>query len=255
VTGSAALEQLQSWFAEALVHDAGAHPSLLETIVESGPLRATQRLRIYQEAFWIRMKENLEEDYPGLRRLLGAPRFESLVRDFVTASPQGHSSLIRLGEMLPAYLERHFPDRLDLASVARLEWAKIDVRHAGAPSKTLGALPALPPDVLFGIRMVPSPLVRLVVLPCRAGRWLLEADPSKSSIEALPETVMVVRRGFDVHIEPIASPFDRVLVRLVKGASLTEAVGELDPTAVEPAAVTEAFADFLTRGYFERFDL
>lgn len=255
------LDRFQRWFAEALVRDGPGGPgvasSRLEAIVERGPLSAAERMRVYQTAFWIRMHENLEEDYPELRRLLGADAFRHVARAFVTQSPEGHPSLIRLGEGLPAYLARACPERPALAEVARVEWAKIEVKHAEAPVAALSAPPTLPPEALFGLRLVPSPLTRALELQHRVGTWMSLAPELRgaSPVEPGPQLVMVVRRSFVVHVEPISAPFDRVLARLHAGVSLGEAVAELDPASVEPAAVTDAFTDFLARGYFERIEL
>lgn len=258
---SAELHRFQAWFAEALVRDGpddpAASPAELSSIVAGGSLSPAGRLRVYQEAFWIRMHENLEEDYPEVRRLMRPEPFRRVVRRFITQHPQPHPSLLRLGEAFPLFLGRARPERPELAEVARIEWAKIEVRHAEASQSALIAPPALPPEVLLGIRLMPSPTSRLLELTHRIGTWLGMPATARAEVgvEPGPETVVVVRRDFVVHVEPVPPPFDRVLVTLHAGGTLAEAVAVLESVEVEPAAVTAAFADFLAKGYFSGFEI
>lgn len=254
------LERLQRRFAEALLGEGAAGDAVvaeLGVVAGGGGLSAEDRLRVYREAFWIRMYENLEEDYPEVSRQLGPEAFRRAVRGFITEHPSAHPSLIVLGEAFAPFMARARPDRPELAELARLEWAKIVVRHAEAPSAPLTAPPQLPPDAYPGLRLEPSPTARLLELSHRVGRWLsLPADRRAAApIEPGPEVVMVVRRAFVVTVEPVPAPFDRVLARLYAGAALGEAIAALDPESVEPAQVTRAFADFLSRGYFARLAL
>ncbi len=254
------LERFQQWFAEALIHDGPSDPPstspMLRSIIEAGPLSAAARLRIYQEAFWIRMNENLEEDYPGVRRLLGPVAFTELVRAFVTASPQPHPSLIYLGEAFPNFLAHAFPGRAELAAMARVEWAKIEVRHAEAPEVLLTGLPALAPEALFGLRLLRSPTARVLLEQHRVGSWLSGlVSEAPTSVEVGAETVAVVRQGFEICIDVISPPFDGVLGKLWEGASLAASIEGLDPGAVSLAEVSQAFAGFVQRGYFERVEL
>src|SRR5207302_10057461 len=93
-------------------------------------LSSVERLEIYNRQYWFRLKDSFQEDYPGLRAILGDRRFERLAVEYLTRFPSESFTLRNLGRRLVAFLEaepRWTGPRHQLAlDMARLEWAHIE---------------------------------------------------------------------------------------------------------------------------------
>ncbi|MBI3448126.1 MAG: putative DNA-binding domain-containing protein [Acidobacteria bacterium] len=219
-------------------------------------LDATERLDIYADMYFYRLRDALAEDFPKLRAVIGGARFHNLATDYLLAHPSGHWSLRYLGEALPAYLERHasrgeFPF---LADLARLEWARVDVfDEADAPPLTRGDLTRLPPEAVadLGLRVVPA--FRLLDLAWSvAPLWRrvedLAAEPERhgthsASVEtcevhdaepleieppaAAASSIRVYRKGFAVHHRTVREDERRCLIEMAAGGASLPRVGEL----------------------------
>jgi hypothetical protein len=99
-------------------------------IAPNSRLNAFERLEIYNRQYWFRILSALAEDFPAVRAVLGAKRFEALSVPYLSAHPSRSFTLRNLGSRLPAWLERHPQQagrrhRLAL-DVARMEWAFVE---------------------------------------------------------------------------------------------------------------------------------
>jgi hypothetical protein len=97
-------------------------------------MRPIDRLEVYREQFWLRHLSNLEEDYPTVVAVLGAPAFRELTTQFLRAVPPRTWNLERLGEDLPSFMQddARRPELSELArDSARLDWAFMEA--FGAP--------------------------------------------------------------------------------------------------------------------------
>lgn len=89
-----------------------------------------ERLEIYNRQYWLRVLGALAEDFPVLRAVVGARRFDELRVAFLTDHPSRSFSLRNLGSKLPQWLAAH-PEhagrRHALAvDVATIEWAFVE---------------------------------------------------------------------------------------------------------------------------------
>jgi hypothetical protein len=88
------------------------------------------RLEIYHRQYWLRLREALSEDFPGLETLLGSERFCGLLEAYLLRYPPTSPMFRELGSRLPRFLREEpdraapYPHRL-LLDLARFEWAKI----------------------------------------------------------------------------------------------------------------------------------
>jgi len=99
-------------------------------IAPNSRLTAFERLEIYNRQYWFRVLGALAEDFPALRALLGARRFEALSVAYLRAHPSRSFSLRNLGSKLCDWLSAHPTyagrrQRLAL-DVARIEWAFVE---------------------------------------------------------------------------------------------------------------------------------
>jgi hypothetical protein len=101
-----------------------------EFIAPNSRLTAFERLEIYNRQYWFRLQSGFTEDFPGLRAVIGAERFDKLMNAYLAAHPSRSFTLRNLGSKLHDWLTRN-PEfagrRLALAlDVVCVEWACIE---------------------------------------------------------------------------------------------------------------------------------
>jgi hypothetical protein len=98
-------------------------------------LSSFERLEIYARSYWSRVLDAFSEDFPGVRAVLGARRFERLRRSYLAECRSESFTMRDLGCRLVAWMERNpalMGDEFEIAlAMARLEWAEIEAFDAG----------------------------------------------------------------------------------------------------------------------------
>jgi hypothetical protein len=93
-------------------------------------LSSFERLEIYNRQYWFRLFSSFEEDFPGLKAIVGARRFERLMRAYLEAHPSRSFTLRNLGSSLVTWLHEHpeytTPKTESAIAIASLEWADIE---------------------------------------------------------------------------------------------------------------------------------
>jgi hypothetical protein len=99
-------------------------------IAPNSRLTAFERLEIYNRQYWLRILGALAEDFPAVRAVVGARRFEELSIAYLTAHPSRSFTLRNLGSKLvewlianPQWTARRQALAIDLA---RIEWAFVE---------------------------------------------------------------------------------------------------------------------------------
>jgi len=92
-------------------------------------LTSFERLEIYNRQYWFRVLSSLYEDFPGLRVVLGARRFDAMAKAYLVANPSRSFTLRNLGSGLASWLKKN-PNWAEESQalaldIARLEWADI----------------------------------------------------------------------------------------------------------------------------------
>ena len=110
-----ALEEMQQWFGTLIQQPLPSAHSLdlaskekeaARYITSKTPLKAYQRMQIYQEQYWWRLQKALAANFPLLAHLMGNERFEKeMAVPYFTAYPPNHWSLHRLGENLGNWIK------------------------------------------------------------------------------------------------------------------------------------------------------
>lgn len=204
----------------------------------SATLSAHERLDIYADMYFYRLRDCLAEDYPNLAKWIGPRRFHNLVTDYLLAHPSRYPSLRELGRALPGFLEDHalgpeFPLALGLAA---LEWARVDVfDETDAELLTRAELlehAAVAPEAC---RVALVPAARLLelaggVLPLWRGLEDEQADapsPARTAAAQPRTTACVWRRDFAVYHRSLAADEARCLEALAREPSSLVALGEV----------------------------
>lgn len=102
------LAHLQQSFQTAILN---GDSSFAEQIRETGRIPAATRIAIYADAYRLRLIEVLQDNYPGLHRLLGDDAFDRLARDYIDANPSGFRSVRWFGDALPSFIAARTGER------------------------------------------------------------------------------------------------------------------------------------------------
>jgi hypothetical protein len=134
-------------------------------IAPNSRLSAFERLEIYNRQYWFRVLGALAEDFPALRAVVGATKFEALSVAYLTAHPSRSFTMRNLGSKLVEWLEANpkwTGRRHALAiDVARVEWAFVEAfDNADRAPLTLDQITTLD----GGSRLSLQPHVQLLAL-------------------------------------------------------------------------------------------
>jgi hypothetical protein len=220
-------------------------------------LGPAERLDIYADMYFYRLRDSLAEDFAKVRAIAGGDRFHNLVTDYLLVHPSSHWSMRDLGKALPSYLGGHalheeFPYLPDLA---RLEWARIDVfDEADAAPLTRSEIPGIPRESIAALRLRLVPACRLLALDWNVApvwRRLEEisegSEPggiNSASVEAAGEsapseavavdpperkrvTLRVWRKGFDVLHRGTRPDEHACLAEMERGGASLPRIGEI----------------------------
>jgi len=112
------------------------HEVAAEFIRPNDRLSSFERLEIYNRQYWFRVLAALEEDFRGLRAIIGPRRFEALSKAYLIDCPSESFTLRNLGSRLEWWLRshpEHIQPRAALAlDMVRLEWAEIEAFDGAA---------------------------------------------------------------------------------------------------------------------------
>jgi hypothetical protein len=145
-------------------------------------LTSFERLEIYNRQYWFRLLSSMVADFPGLRAVLGAARFEAMSRAYIVDNPSRSFTLRNLGSQLESWLHKNprwAGKKQALAlDIVKLEWAEIEAFDGKAE-------PPLRPEDLAAnaganLRLRLQPYIQLLSLRYPIDDLLLEL---KSNLE------------------------------------------------------------------------
>jgi hypothetical protein len=204
-------------------------------------LDAVERLDLYANMYFFRIRDILRDLYPRLLAVVGDDTFHDLVTDYLLACPPGHPSITRAGERFPGFIAGHgvAHQRPWLAHLAVVEWAIVEL-HDGpdAVPLDLETLRAAPPDALGALRLCLVPCHARVTSTHAVDR-LLAGEPTDPP--ATPTTIAVWRPALEVRrrsLSPLEAPLFELLACGTNVAGLCEAVAA---QVGDQAAVAVAF--------------
>jgi len=241
-------------------------------------LGSADRLDVYANMYFYRLRDCLAEDYPKAAAVTGGARFHNLVTDYLLAHPSSFWTLRNVGGALAEFVAAHpiseeFPF---LADLARLEWARIEVfDEEDAAAMTRERLTAMGAHKVQERKLRLVPAVRLLELShnvapawlaieeggeetpdpgatsaavCKAAAWAARA-PAKIEPPARTESrIRVWRQDFRVYHRSVGADEMACLKAMARSGAtlplLCEVVlGRLDgPPASAPAAERQAAA-------------
>jgi hypothetical protein len=244
---------------------APADRSFAESLLRAGGrLSPMDRLDIYADMYFYRLRDCLQEDFAAVRAVIGGAAFHNLITDYLLAHPPTHFSLRQAGRNLPAFLDTYagtapWPF---LGELAALEWAVLDAFDApDVPPLEITALQALPADQWPELRFDLGPSLQRLHVDWRVDAVLQGvqsgAAPAVRAAAPLaaPTWLRIWRQDLRVFHRPIdaaeAAALDAVLKR-ESFATVCAAVGELIGEAAGAERMVQIldtwFADGLVTG-------
>ena len=173
------LEELQRAMAAAVMMPLTSHEDMqthapdgramsdvaAEFIAPNSRLTPFERLEIYNRQYWYRVLSGLAEDFPAVRAVVGATKFDAIAVAYLAEYPSRSFSLRNLGSKLLEWLQAHpqFAGRRNVLAVdlARIEWAFVEAfDNAEYPPLTVEQIATLDGDS----RLAVQPHVRLMAL-------------------------------------------------------------------------------------------
>jgi hypothetical protein len=216
------LRTLQNHFQAYVLHGAA---QIRERVVSGPSDNAARRLRIYYDAYRLRLIEALAGDYATLRAVLGEGAFHAAAAAYVHATASRLRNVRWYGAQLPDFLRDTAPwnARRELADIARFEWTlTLAFDAAEAPRASLAELAALAPESWPAIAFVLHPSAHLLRLSGNAPvlRKAVDAGVPLPAIESGDSSVdwLIWRNGANVCFRSLSVAERRALEATQRGA-------------------------------------
>jgi hypothetical protein len=190
-------------------------------------LSAVQRLDIYANMYFFRLRDILRGDYPAVAACLGETGFHNLITEYLLACPSTNQSVRNVGARLPAFLRTHTvgQERPWLPELAALELARIDVFDGpDAEPLTVEQLRALAPEAFATLPLELIPCHRLLDVQFAVHDVWRQVDAGLADDEEPaappPEArgLLVWRQDVAVYHRAVDALECRALARVLEGA-------------------------------------
>ncbi len=222
----------------------GTRAAVAELFTGDSRRTAEERLDVYANMYFFRLRDVLAEDFSRTAAALGGDRWHNLVTDYLLAHPPTRWSLRWAGEALPGFLRGHEygAARPWLADVAALEWARNEAFQAvdAAPLR-VADLVNVPPEAWPALRFAALPGTVLTTSSYDLAAWW---DEGAEELEGAPrevkgEQVLLVTRDADgdVRHEVLSAEEVEPARKLLAGAPFAEVC---DAFALDEAGEVEA---------------
>jgi hypothetical protein len=172
-------------------------------------LTSFERLEIYNRQYWFRVLSSFAEDFTGLRAVVGASKFEGLMRAYLAECPSTSFTLRNLGSRLESWLllnPKWTSPRETLAlDVVRLEWAHIEAfDSAREPSLTSADLERAG----LNLRVSLQPYIWLLELTYPVDDLLIDVHDHESSSNSSSNSASLRQRRSRVlrYVQPEPQP-------------------------------------------------
>ena len=173
-------------------------------VVSTEAVAVTTRLDIYRHGYRLRLQEVLEQDYPGLRYLLGEDAFQVMMQSYIAKHPSTFRSLRWYGDQLVSFLKTTEPyvTQPVLAEMALFEWMLMGAFDAAdVPVATLATMAAIPPEQWAGMCFTLHPAVHQATFHWNIAQlWnsVEAAKPEQPVYQETPVNYLIWRRERDV---------------------------------------------------------
>ena len=238
------LAGMQQAFQEYILRDAAGMSERIEGNERVDPER---RLRIYYDAYRLRLVEVLGSDYEAVRAVLGADAFNGACRAYIEATPSIYRNVRWYGASFPEFLRRTQPwaQQPIAHEVALFEWTlTMAFDAADDPVVRFEDLARLPPEAWPALGFVLHPSAQRVELRTNAPVFRKASDAGEPMPEAViaeqPRPWLIWRKELSPCFRSLSEAEAWALAALEEGANFTALCEGLcrwfDPEQAAPQA-------------------
>jgi len=267
------LARVQRWMLSVITHPDGVvegarsaeaqqqiavSPGELEQIIQrSSRQTSVERLAVYANAYYARLIECLEEEFPAMIYALGEETFRAFALEYLQRYPPGSYTLANLAAHFPRFLRETRPAEdaedkgvpnwtdflIDLATLERTYSEVFDSPGAeGKSTLQRDDLAALSPDRWSDARLLPVACLRLLELQFPVHEFAAAVNHGQEPVMPLPSAtyLAVSRRNYVVHPRAVSRLEFEVLQGLCDGRSIGELVAmaaESSDSTIEQLAI------------------
>lgn len=283
------LARIQQWMQSVITHPDGveagiespatrtlldiASDQVEDLICRSVAQTSIERLHVYANAYFARLLEVLDSEFPALVHALGTELFQDFAFGYLQQYPSQSYTLGDLSAKFPEYLAHTRPPRepeeaepdwadflVDLATLERTYSEVFD--GSGVEGQRLlqaDNLREIAPDSWLRVRLVPVPCLKLLTLRFAVHEYATavrrQENPSLSAPS--PTWLVVTRRDYVVRRVAVDETEFAALAVLVGGGTIADSLeaaenrwtGNFDQLASE---IQRWFRDWSAAGYFQR---
>ncbi len=221
----------------------------------SGPDEAfrSTRLKIYYDAYRLRLIEALASDYGTLKAYVGDDQFDSIARAYIDAHPSTFRNVRWFGGRLAAFLhdDLRYANYPVLAELAEFEWTLgLAFDAPDSPPLKFDDLAAVALDDWPSVRFLPQPSLRTIFT-----RWNVTAIWHAINDDSTPpepqnageRTVIAIwRKAFSPHFRSLDDDETIFWNRICDGATFSESCDVL-AAQVDAALAPQRAAEYLRR--------
>lgn len=251
------LRDLQAWFQGAVTSALGtpADADVADHVLPSSHASEAERLDVYRDLYWTRMRDCLAEDFPAVRALVGEDRFASACDAFIREHPSRFWSLNRFGDGFAEFLAARGDAPAN--ELARLEWAQREILF-GPRDDTVSTddLLSLPADRLGEVTFEPIRALRLLAFEHDVHAFaaaVREGTHAEAPVRS-PTWLLVHRRAQRVRRTRLARDAFLLLESLFGGCSLDDAFARVIGAGADSAELAQHvqawFRDWTADGVF-----
>jgi hypothetical protein len=197
-------------------------------VVGDAKASTAERIQVYVEGYRLRLLEVLQDNFTGLRGLLGDEQFDVMGRAYIDAHPSTHPSVRWFSQRLPEFLNNTPPYDAQpfLAEMAAFEWAQgLAFDAKDVPPLDMQALATVPPEAWGQVKFQFHPSVQRLDLQSNMPKFwqALAAEEEPPAIdEEAPASWLVWRKELDTHWRSLSEDEATMLDTAQHGADFGE---------------------------------
>ena len=237
---------------EGLAREAALPTGGLEALIAGDDrLAARERVAIYANAYFYRLRDVLKEDFPATLAVIGATDFHNLITGYLIEYPPTEPSIAYAGQHLAAFLRQHprserVPWIADLAVLER----KLIESFCAADIVPLDAdaMRAIDPSAWPALRMTLHPASHLldVAWPVDQVLRAIERGEPWQEPRHAPSAILIWRREMQVFYRKIDAP-ERAALAIARDGASFGAICEVIATMSNNADAASLINQLLTR--------
>lgn len=222
-----ALKTLQSQF-QAYLIDSNANP-IMPSIAPDARFSAPERLKVYHDAYRLRLLEILKLDFSKTHVLLGDDNFDEAFFQYLQQYPSHHFSVRYFGQHFAHFLRTQAPykDHTMLAEMAEFEWAlNFTIDAADAPIAKTTMLAGVDPEQWPDLRFIVHPSMTSLYLHWDTPALWHDIDneqPPRAPIQqAQPMRWLFWRKGIKTYFQSCTPAEDQLFKALLANHNFGE---------------------------------